>query len=61
MRSVVFFQNDIFDPRALNRQTYVRSVIAGDTVQLAYDAIGVIILTEHEGETHEIQIGRAHV
>jgi hypothetical protein len=56
MKSVAFFQNDIFDPRALNRQTYVRSVIADEKVTLACDAIGVVITAEHEGELHEIRV-----
>lgn len=49
----VWFQIDIFDPRALGRQVYVKSIKADEGVSLSRDANGVYVTVEHNGETYD--------
>lgn len=61
MKSVAWFIAEIFDPRQPGRQTYVRSVLADDTVTLSKDSSGVFITMMHEGEMQEHWIPQGNV
>ena len=61
MMSVVWMREDIFDPRQIGKQTYVRSVQAGDGVTLTRDASGVFIHVTHKGELQEIWVPATNV
>lgn len=56
MKQVVWFREEIFDPRTPGRQTYVRSVMADERVTLRRESVGVVIHVDHEGEQQEIVV-----
>jgi hypothetical protein len=61
MKSAVWFKDEIFDPRQLNRQVYVRSVLADELVTLSRDGEGVHVHLVHEGDEQDIFVPNGNV